>query len=224
MAIQNPWGAPYGGPPPPPANIPAKDLRPRRIWYLVAALLGLALAGVGAAFIVVAVKNTVDSIDTAQSFTSGNSRTFSFVQGKTKAIYVSQSGKGEVDCRIPGMQSGAMTQPDSTFRITLGSRTWERVFEVRPGSSGDYTLTCTSELPAQFALGDKPKVGATIGSIAAGVGCFLAAFAAAVTVAVVTAVRRSRHRRRLTAAWAPPPQWGPQPSGPAPWPPPGPLP
>ncbi|MGW0882244.1 serine/arginine repetitive matrix protein 2 [Streptomyces sp. NPDC002671] len=222
MAIHTPWGAPYGGPPPPPPNIPAKDLRPRRIWYLVAALLGLVLAGVGTAFIVVTVKNTVNSVDTARSFSSGGSQTFSFVQGKTKAIYVSQSGKGQVKCRIPGMRSGAMTQPDSTFRITLGSRTWERVFEVKPGSSGDYTLTCISERPAEFALGDKPEVGATIGGIAAGVGCFLAALAAVVTLCVVTAVRRSRHRRRLAAAWAPPPQWGPPPYGPAPWPPPGP--
>ncbi|KUM96931.1 serine/arginine repetitive matrix protein 2 [Streptomyces cellostaticus] len=157
------------------------------------------------------VKNAVDSIDTARSFSSGDAQTFGFVQGKTKAIYVSQPGKGQVDCRIPGMQSGAVTQPDRTFRITVGSRTWERVFEVKPGRSGDYTLTCTSELPAEFALGDKPRVGAAIGSIAAGVGCFLAAFAAAVTIVVVTAVRRSRHRRRLTAALAPPPQWGPPP-------------
>ncbi|MEU2716021.1 serine/arginine repetitive matrix protein 2 [Streptomyces sp. NPDC007205] len=208
-----PWGTPYGGPPIPPPAIPARDLRPRRIWYLVAALLGLVLAGVGTAFIVVTVKNTVGSIDTAHSFSSGDARTFSFVQGETKAIYVSQSGQGHVDCRIPEMRSGSMTQPGSTFRITVGSRTWDRVFEVKPGSSGDYTLTCTSELPAEFALGDRPRVGATIGSIAAAIGCFIAAFATAVTIIVVTAVRRSRHRRRLAAAWAPSPQWGPQPPG-----------
>ncbi|MGW2742182.1 serine/arginine repetitive matrix protein 2 [Streptomyces sp. NPDC001450] len=219
MAIQNPWGAPYGSPQPLP-NIPAKDLRPRRIWYLVAALLGLVLAGVGIAFIAVTVKNTVDLIDTARSFSSGDSRTIHLVQGKTKAIYVSQSGKGQVNCRIPGLESGSMTQPDSTFHITIGSRTWERVFEVKPASSGDYTVTCTSELPAEFAVGDKPRVGATIGSIAAGVVCFLAAFATTVTIVVVTAVRRSRHRRRLTAMWAPPPQWGAPPYGPNPGPPP----
>ncbi|MGW7525293.1 serine/arginine repetitive matrix protein 2 [Streptomyces sp. NPDC054783] len=213
MAIQNPypWGPPYGGPPPPPVNIPAKDLRPRRIWYLVAALLGLVLAGVGIAFIVATVKDTVNSIDTAHSFSSGDSRTFSFVRGKTKAIYVSQSGQGHVVCRIPDMRSGSMTQPDSTFRITLGSRSWDRVLEVKPGSSGDYTLTCTSELPAEFALGDKPRVGATIGSIAVGIVCFLAALAVATTITIVTTVRRGRHRRRLAAALAPPPQWGPPP-------------
>jgi hypothetical protein len=223
VAIQNPypWGPPYGGPPVPPPDIPAKDLRPRRIWYLVAALLGLVLAGVGTAFIVATVKDAVDWIDTAHSFSRGDARTFSFVQGETKAIYVSQSGQGKVDCRIPEMRSGSMTQPDSTFRITLGSRTWDRVFEVKPGSSGEYTLTCTSELPAEFAIGDKPKVGTTIGGIAAGIGCLIAGFAAAVTIVIVTAVRRSRHRRRSTAAWAPPPQWGPPPSGPIPWPPPG---
>ncbi|MER6028701.1 serine/arginine repetitive matrix protein 2 [Streptomyces sp. NPDC001851] len=213
MAIQNPWGAPYGGPPIPPPAIPAKDLRPRRIWYLVAALLALVLVGAGTAFLVVTVKDTLHSVDTARSFSSGDSRTFSFVKGESKAIYVSQSGKGHVECRIPEMRSGSMTQPDSSFRITVGSRTWDRVFEVKPGSSGDYALTCTSELPAEFALGDKPRVGATFGGIAAAIGCFITAFATAVTIIVVTAVRRSRHRRRLAAAWAPPQQWGPQPPG-----------
>ncbi|MGW5457080.1 serine/arginine repetitive matrix protein 2 [Streptomyces sp. NPDC003996] len=222
MAIQNPypWGPPYGGPPPPPPSIPARDLRPRRIWYVVAGLLGLVLAGVGVAFIVVTVKDTVDSIDTAHSFSSGDSRTFHFVRGKTKAIYVSQPGPGHVVCRIPDMGSGSMTQPSSTFRITVGSRIWDRVLEVHPGSTGDYTLTCTSAaLPAEFALGDKPRVGATIGSIAAGIVCFLAALAVSATIAVVTAVRRGRHRRRLAA----PPQWGPPPSTPGPWPPAGPV-
>lgn len=187
---------------------------------MVAGLLGLVLAGVGVAFIVVTVKDTVDSIDTAHSFSSGDSRTFHFVRGKTKAIYVSQPGPGHVVCRIPDMGSGSMTQPSSTFRITVGSRIWDRVLEVHPGSTGDYTLTCTSAaLPAEFALGDKPRVGATIGSIAAGIVCFLAALAVSATIAVVTAVRRGRHRRRLAA----PPQWGPPPSTPGPWPPAGPV-
>lgn len=222
MAIPNqyPWGAPYGGPPPPPLNVPAKDLRPRRVWYLVAALLGLVLAGVGTAFLVATVRTAVHSVDTARSFSSGDSQTFSFVEGKTKAIYVSQSGKARVDCRIPGMRSGSITPPGSSFRITVGSRTWERVLEVKPGSSGDYTLTCTSQLPAEFALGDQPRVGAAIGNIAAAIGCFLAAFASVVTIVVVTAVRRSRHRRRLASAWgAPQQQWGQAASGPVPGPP-----
>lgn len=221
MAIQNPWGTPYGGPPHPPPNIPAKDLRPRRIWYLVAALLGLVLAGAGVALIVVTVKNTMNSIDTSRAFSSGESQTFRLVEGETKAIYVSQSGTGRVDCRIPELRSGTLTQPDGSFRITINSRTWDRVFEVKPGSSGDYTLSCTSELPAQFALGDRPQVGSTISGIAAGVGCFLAALATAVTITVVTAVRRGRHRRRLVALSAPAPQWGPPPSGPVPGYPPG---
>lgn len=229
--MQTPYGAPYGGPPPPPPHIPAKDVRPRRIWYAIAALLGLVLAGAGAVFIGVMVKDTVNSVDTAHSFSGGGSQTFSFVRGETKAIYVSQYGKGRVDCRIPQMPSSAITHPGSSFQVTLGSRTWERVFEVQPSSSGDYALTCTSELPAEFALGNKPHLGKAIGSIAAGIGCFFAAFAAAVTITVVTAVRRHHHRRRLAATsppqwgpppqWSAPPQWGPPPSGPGPGYPPG---
>ncbi|QKW28943.1 serine/arginine repetitive matrix protein 2 [Streptomyces seoulensis] len=214
MAIQNPppWG-PYGAPPPPPPGIPAKDLRPRRLWYVVAALLGVVLAGVGGVLLVTAAKDAIDSVDAAHSFAGGESATYRFVQGETKAVYVSQTGRGHVECRIPGMRSGAMTRPDSTFRITAGGRTWERVFEVNPGGTGDYALTCTAQRPAEFALGDTPEVGATIGGIAAGVGCFVAALAATVTIVVVTAVRRGRHRRRLAAAPAGPPQWG----GPPPW-------
>jgi hypothetical protein len=184
---------------------------------VLAVVLGLVLAGAGSTILVTTVKDTADSLDTARAFSSGESRTFGFVEGETKAVYVSQSGPGHVECRIPQMPSGSMTRPNSTFTVTWGSRTWERIFEVKPGSSGDYTLTCTSELPAEFALGDKPEVGTTIGSIAAGIGCFIAAFVATAAIVVVTAVRRSRHRRRLAAASAPPLRWGPPPpSGPAP--------
>ncbi|MET7284483.1 serine/arginine repetitive matrix protein 2 [Streptomyces sp. NPDC005573] len=208
MAIQNPYpvGPPFGGPRP---VVAAKDLRPRRVWYLVAALLGVVLAGVGVALVVVTVKDTLGSIDTARSFSSGASRRFGFTQGETKAIYVSQTGRGRVECRIPGMRPGAITRPNGTFRISHGSRSWNRVLEVKPSDSGEFTLTCTSELPAEFALGDNPRVGATVGNIGGAIGCFLAAFFSAAAIIAVTAVRRSSHRRRLTAASAVPPQWNP---------------
>ncbi|MGP3977836.1 serine/arginine repetitive matrix protein 2 [Streptomyces sp. 8N114] len=203
--------------------IPAKDVRPRRIWYLIAAVLALVLAGSGAAVLAVTVKDAVGSVDTARSFPGGGSQTFSLTEGETKAIYVSQSGKGRVNCEIPEMRSGSMTRPDSTFQITAGSRTWERVLEVKPGSSGDYSLTCTSERQAEFAMGDKPRVGATVGATFAAIALFFAAFAAAVTISAVTAVRRNRHRRQLAARLAPSPQWGQPPFGPPPGPSPGPL-
>lgn len=216
VAIPTPWGTPYGGPPLPP--VPAKDLRPRRVWYLVAALVALVLAGAGTVLVVVTVKNTVDAVDTARGFPGGDSRTFHLVRGETKAIYVSPSAAagGGVDCRAPGLGSGAITRPDGSFRVTVGSRTWERVFEVRPGSSGDYTLTCTAARPAEFVLGDRPRVGTMVGGILTAIGCFLAAVAAAAAITIVTAVRRSRHRRRLMAARAPGPGWGPPFTGPAP--------
>jgi hypothetical protein len=201
-------------------------VRPRRIWYVVAAVLALVLSGAGAAVIVVTVKDTVNSVDSDRSFPGGSSQKFSFTEGETKAVFVSQAGEGQVSCRAPEMESGAMTRPDSTYRVTLGSRTWERVFEVKPGSSGDYTLTCTSDQQAEFAVGDKPEVGATVGGIFAAVGLFIAAVGSAVTITIVTTIRRGRHRRRLADAMAsaPPPQWGPGPSGPPPGPHPGPWP
>ncbi|MGP3985309.1 serine/arginine repetitive matrix protein 2 [Streptomyces sp. 3N207] len=182
---------------------------------MIAAVLALVLAGSGVTVIVVAAKGAVNSVDSDRSFTSGGSQKFHFTEGEAKAIYVSQSGKGRVNCRIPGLRSGSITQPDSTFRITVGSRTWERVFEVRPGSSGDYALTCTSEKQADFAVGDKPRVGATVGAIFAAIGLFFAAVAAGVAITVVTAVRRGRHRRRLATGMGSPPQWSSPPGPPA---------
>lgn len=217
VTIGTSGGTSYGGPLPPP-KIPAKDVRPRRVWYVIAAVLALVLASSGVAVIVVTAKGAVDSVDSDRSFPSGGSREFSLTEGETKAIYVSQSGKGRVDCKIPEMQSGEMTRPDSSFQVTAGSRTWERVLEVKPGSSGVYSLTCTSERPADFAVGDTPQVGATVGAIFGAIVLFFAALASGVAITVVTAIRRSRHRRRLTLA-AIPPQWGPAHGSP-----PGPLP
>ncbi|MEW2621212.1 serine/arginine repetitive matrix protein 2 [Streptomyces sp. NPDC048106] len=216
MSIPNTWGTPhggyggYGGPPPVPPVIPARDLRPLRLWYVVAALLGLVLVGAGVTFIVLTVKDTVKSVDTAHTFAGGSQRTFAFTAGRTRAIYVSQSARGHVDCRLPRALADSLTTPDGTFRVTLGARSWERVFEFTPKATGDYPVGCTSDVPAEFALGDKPRVGGMVGGIFAAIGCFLAAAVVVPGICVVTAVRRGRHRRRLTTAWAPPPpQWGP---------------
>ncbi|MEV7156233.1 serine/arginine repetitive matrix protein 2 [Streptomyces misionensis] len=226
MAIPNTWGAPYGGyggPPPAPPVIPAKDLRPRRLWYVVAALLGAVLVGTGGTLVVLAIKDTVNSVDTAHTFAGGEPRTFGFTRGKTRAIYVSQSRWGHVDCRIPRELADSLTKPAGTFRVTHGVRSWDRVLEFTPRTSGDYPVICTSEVPgAVFALGDKPEVGGMVGGILAAVGCFLTAAVAVPAICIVTAVRRGRHRRRLLAA-ATPPMWGPPPSGAAPWPPAGPV-
>lgn len=221
MSIPNAWGAPYGGyggAPPAPPVIPAKDLRPRRFWYVVAALLGVVLVGAGVTFIVLTVGNTMRSVDAAHSFAGGDQRTFSFTRGRTRAIYVSPYGRGHVDCRVPTALADSMTQPAGTFRVTRGARSWDRVFEFTPKTTGDYPVSCTSELPAEFALGDKPEVGDMVGGIFAAIGCFLTAAVAVPVICVVTAVRRGRCRRRLIAA-APappmPPMWGPPPMGPS---------
>ncbi|TWV57101.1 serine/arginine repetitive matrix protein 2 [Streptomyces misionensis] len=224
MAIPNTWGAPYGGyggPPPAPPVIPARDLRPRRLWYVVAALLGVVLVGTGVTLVVLVIKNTVESVDTAHRFAAGGQRTFSFTQGKTRAIYVFQPERGHVDCRVPSALADSLTKPAGTFRVTRGARSWDRVLELTPRTGGDYPVTCASEVPgAEFALGDKPEVGGMVGGILAAIGCFLTAALAVPAICIVTAVRRGRHRRRLLAAAAPP-MWGPSPSGTAPWPPAG---
>lgn len=199
-------GTQYGGAPLDPSRIPAEHVRPRRIWFVVAVVLALLLAGAGTAVIVGAVKGMTDLIDTDRSFSSGDPQSFSFTEGETKAIYISQSGEGRVDCRIPSMPSGAITRPDSTFHLTLGSRTWDRVFEVEPSNSGYYTLTCVSERQTEFAVGDEPRVGGTVGGVFTAIGLFFTAVVAAAAIIIVTAVRRSRHRRQLAAGWAVPPR------------------
>ncbi|MYU02851.1 serine/arginine repetitive matrix protein 2 [Streptomyces sp. SID8366] len=212
MSIPNTWGTPYGGHGAPPP--PAKDLRPRRVWYVVAALLGVVLVGAGIAFGVLAVKDTVHLVDTAHTFTGGEQRTFGFTRGRTRTIYVSQSAPGHVGCRVPRALADSVTQPSGTFRVTLGARSWERILELTPKTTGDYPVVCTSDAPAaEFALGDKPRVrGMAVGMLAA-VGCLLTAALAVPAICVVTAVRRGRHRRRLMAPPAPP-MWGPPPMGP----------
>ncbi|OIK25885.1 hypothetical protein [Streptomyces malaysiense] len=213
MSIPNTWGTPYGGHAAPP---PAKDLRPRRIWYVVAALLGVVLAGAGITFIALTVKNTVHAVDRAHTFSSGEQRTFDFTQGRTRAIYVSQSVPGHVDCRVPRALADSLTRPPGTFRVTLGTRSWERVFEFTPKTTGDYPVSCTSDIPAaDFALGDKPQVRNMAVGILAAVGCFLTAAVAVPGICVITAVRRGRCRRRLMAPPTPP-AWGPPPMGPPP--------
>lgn len=208
-------GTQYGGGPVHPSQIPAEQVRPRRVWYVVAAVVALVLAGAGVVTIVTTVKGAADSVS-LDRFPSGSSHTVGLTGGETKAIYVSQAARGQVNCRSPQMSPGALTQPDSTFRFTVNSRSWERVFEVKPDRTGEYTLICTSAQQAEFAVGDKPEVGSFVGRVFATIALFFAAVGAAAAISIVTAVRRSRHRRRLAAAAAPawgspPPQWGPPP-------------
>ncbi|MGW8379451.1 serine/arginine repetitive matrix protein 2 [Streptomyces sp. ODS28] len=185
--------------------IPADQVRPRRLWYGVAAALGVVLAGVAVALLVVTVKGATGVIDPDSGFRAGSSRTLQVTAGEKKAVYVEQTGAGKVDCRARGTSSGKVTRPDSTFHVTLGSRTWERVFELHPARSGSLTLTCTAEREAEFAVGEPPEVGSMVGGIFGTVGFGLAALMAPAAICIVTAVRRNTNRRNLAATWHGPP-------------------
>jgi hypothetical protein len=179
-------------------------LRPRRRWYAIAAIIGVVLAGLGTAGLVIGILTAVRAIDTGAAFASGSSATVTYSAGDNGGIYESTPGGSAQDfsCQVGG-PSGAvpLAQPGGTFSTTQNGRTWVEIAVWSVPQAGAYRVHCTSDIPHEFSAGRAASARALLSGILGGMISFFALGGGGITVAlvivIVVAVRRRRHRERL---------------------------
>ncbi|MEV6754808.1 serine/arginine repetitive matrix protein 2 [Streptomyces sp. NPDC051214] len=194
---------PYGPPPGPPPRIDAGQLRPRRRWFVAAAVIAAVCVGIGVASFLLTLTSTVDSVDDDKAFTSGQSVTIRIGPDDAAAIYVRSPFVSRARCEVVSGPSGStprVTTPESTFTVTKGSVEWERVFVLKADTAADYRVTCDDRRGAlTFAPGDDADLASFVGGIVVTVVVPLLGLLAGSGIAIIVGVRRGRHRRWLEA-------------------------
>lgn len=194
---------PYGPPPGPPPRIDAGQLRPRRRWFVVAAVIAAVCVGIGVASFLLTLTSTVDSVEDDKAFTSGQSVALRIGPDDDAAIYVRSPFVTRARCEIASGPSGSaprVTTPESTFTVTKGSVEWKRVFVLKSDTVADYRVTCDDPRGAlTFAPGDDADFASFVGGIVVTVVVPLLGLLAGSGIAIIVGVRRGRHRRWLEA-------------------------
>ncbi|GAB3410667.1 hypothetical protein [Flindersiella endophytica] len=179
---------------PPPVD--SSELRPKRMWFLVAA--GIALAGIvaGVAMLVYGIGGIAQPMD--KTFDEGETVTARLDQNT--AIYLATDETViRTNCTATSADGKPVQvdPPGYAFTKTADGRDWRLIGTVRITTPGDYDLACT-ESPGPYALADEPDVSRfVIGLVALFVVSGLGILVGGI-IAIVVGVKRSNHRRRLT--------------------------
>lgn len=194
---------PYGPPPGPPPRIDARQLRPRRLWFVVAGVIAAVCVGIGIASFVLTLTSAAGSVDDGEAFASGQSVTLRIGPDDDAAIYVSSQMYAPARCKVASGPSGStprVTSPDHTFTVTKGSVEWWRAFVLKADTDADYRVTCDDPRGAlTFAPGDDTGLASFVGGIVVTVLVPVLGLLAGSGIAIIVGVRRGRHRRWLEA-------------------------
>ncbi|MDJ1130508.1 hypothetical protein [Streptomyces iconiensis] len=205
-------GPRHNGPP----KIDARELRPKRFWYVVAGLIAAVLVGLGVAGFVSTLTGVIDSVDKEGRFRSGESLKMNLEDGDERAVSVDlvDGSRFRYRCQAQGPSDPSLSRPSSSFKVTAGGHTWQRVLMLKAHGTGEHTVTCQAARDTEFAVGEKPEMGGFLGGLLLTFGLPALGVIAGTLIAVITAIRRSRHRNRLLAERYPPWYGGPGPYGP----------
>lgn len=211
---------PANQPPFPPPAIDPSELRPRRAWYVVAAVIAVVLVSAGIAVFVVGLVTATGTGSIERRFGAGETVTVRLDAQPSSAIYAQvpsegADGSGPVStplaqCTVvgPSGQETSLDVPTGTFTITRGGISWRQIYEVAATESGDHRISCRSSDTEAFAVGEVPDAGKLVGGIAGGlIGLFalpLTGILVGVVISAVVAVRRGSCRRKILAQRYPP--------------------
>ncbi|WP_309062661.1 hypothetical protein [Streptomyces sp.] len=183
----------------PSSQIPGNDLRPGRHWYATAAAISVVLIVLGVAIGVYRFKNVINAVDTDNQFANGDTVTLRLDPEHEKAIWIRDRGPSfRQACGITGPGDPGLTDPGIDVFLTR-DETWNPLYTIDVPRAGDYKVTCTSQGPSRYAIGDPG------GFVTFGVRLMPAVFLPMLGVGVgaaivlVTAFRRRGHRKRLLA-------------------------
>jgi hypothetical protein len=185
---------------PPAATVNAADLRPRRLWFVVAAMILVA----GIATCVVLLANLGGTGEPTRTFAANETATVRLTRDSRPGFYVTDTdAPGRCFARdATGRQIWA--KPNSgTESVTINDTQWYVLSHLDLPADGTYQVGCTgANADARYGVGTLPEAVTMIATFSIAILVLLAAGAAAIAITVV-AVRRGSHRRRLVAAPAP---------------------
>ena len=190
-------------------HIPAKALRPRRFWYIVAALIVLCgvLAAVGMAWFVPRYGG-----DLGQPFLPAQPVIVRLSPSASKVVWVKDTGTKlpSVECDRSSMDGqqirSAMTLVlgfHATVEHRVGDQRWRGLIALYAEPAGRYAVTCrtsgTSVTPT-LSIGDPPRFYEPGNEVLLNLAAFgVAAVSTTIglVVTVIVAGGRSLHRARL---------------------------
>lgn len=182
-----------------PPRIPANDLRPGRHWYVIAAAIAVALTVLGVALAAYRFDQAVDAVDTDHQFANGDTITLRLEPENEKAIWLEDPGPWYgSECDITGPGDPRLTDPGIDFFLTRDA-TWNPRFAIEVSQAGEYEITCSSDEPGRYAIGDAAGFFAFAGWLILAVLLPVLGVGAGAVIVLVTAIRRRRHRKRLLA-------------------------
>ena len=217
-------------------SIDPKQLRPGRVWYVVAAAIVVLGVCVGMGVFALGMTSFISGLPAMeQRFESGSATEMRLSADKKWAVYVSvpegESGPAlaaAADCTGSGDGEITLSRNRANINIGANGEQWQLAYNVTVDQTGTYRLECafgdeSVGQGSEFAIGEAIDLGAfgtLFGSIGALLGAPCLALLVGGVIALVAAVRRSSHRKRLQqqAAGYPPPgaPGGPPPAGPPP--------
>lgn len=202
-----------------PGNaVDPRDLRPRRVWYVVgAALIVCGLVGAVVGF-GIGVWRAVALPDFVVEFSDGETATFEITEvddpQRSWTVYADAPvSMRETDCVVDGPDAHPQLQTSHSHTYETGDQYWGAVGTVQAGTPGTHTITCDSGHDLTYAIGYGDSGFGLFRSVATALLAFglplLLGCASGAVVLIVTGVRRNRHDRRLRATppGPPPASW-----------------
>ncbi|GAA1423810.1 hypothetical protein GCM10009601_27650 [Streptomyces thermospinosisporus] len=185
--------------PSPSPRIPASELRPGRHWYVTAAVISVVSIVLGMVIAVQQFKSVIDAVDTGNQFADGKTVTLRLDPDDEKAIWLEDRiGPSRPTCVISGPGDPALTTPGIDVFLTR-DETWNPLYSIEVSQAGDYRITCDSERPSQYAIGDLGGLVTFGGWLLLAVLLPLFGVGVGIVIVLVTAFRRRGHRKRLLA-------------------------
>ncbi|MBO0829698.1 MAG: hypothetical protein J2P24_18150 [Streptosporangiales bacterium] len=189
-------------------QVPPRDLRPRRRWYLVG--LGVFLVCVVAGGVVAAVLVLAGAKQGGDLHRLSDGNRVTLTAGDDKYLYATGDEANRVGvpvCRTSGPSAPRLGMTRSSQTLTEDGVTWVAVARLHVPVAGTYTIDCPPD--DSYAIGNSAfgVLGRVFGGIGAFFGLALVGLLAGGTIALVTFVRRSGDRRRRRVAVGQPQPW-----------------
>nr|WP_298558454.1 hypothetical protein [uncultured Streptomyces sp.] len=143
--------------------------------------------------------NVIDAVDTDHQFANGDTVTLRLEPEHEKAIWIKERGpSSDQACRITGPGDPGLADPGIDVFLTR-DETWNPLHTIRVSRAGDYKITCTSQGPSRYAIGDPGGLVSLGGWLMLASLLPVLGLSIGATIVLVTAFRRRGHRKRLLA-------------------------